>query len=191
MTCSTLLLLSSFALARPGLDVGVGVRQVSSTYDQWPVGLHALGRVALTPRFALELSGAVRLPTDEANALATRVIVATYEANSAYPLRLPIERELGAVTLLAQGSPWRRQLREGLSAWPYGAAGIETRFTRTDHARVSDGYAASVEGVAVAAGLGFDLWFGQRLGARILWLERLTPGEELSSAVAIDLLVAF
>ena len=125
-----MLLLIGVALARPTVDLGLGVRQASTSYDQWPIGVHAMGRFAVAPRFAVECSGIVRLPTDKVNGLATDIMTAAFHWEGGF--ELPVEREVGAVTLLAEGSPWKRDRRQGLSAWPYGALGVDLGATRTD-----------------------------------------------------------
>lgn len=207
------------------VDVGLGVRRVSALFDAAPWSGRAFARVGLGGRYAVELGGAVRFPGDAVTSTGETLMLVHYEANAETTFTFPVPREVGALSLVGQISPWVRKERKGLSAWPYLAVGGELRVVRADTGTMSERYAAGedVSPVALspgrgltgivgpAAGLGFDLLHADRVGARILWLERLSIEPEpdfgdklpdgtpapldtvltLSSAVAVDLLVRF
>lgn len=217
-----------FLLSTPAfaldLDVGGGLRNVSTTFDGAPLGAHVMGRLGVHPNVAIELGGFVRFPGDDVKGLATTLILIAHDTGSS-TFQVPIRREVGAVDLLAELSPWARREGDKVSAWVYGAAGLTLRTLNEDTATLNETFGSDPTASPVsltgggttifvpgpAAGLGFDLWFYDRVGARLLWLGRAGFEQELdygnmlpdgtpapletvlafSSALTFDLMVSF
>lgn len=182
------------AHAGVGLDVGVGLRQVHNPYSGRYLSLAASARRHVGHYVAIEGGGTVLLPLGDEISGLTHVLIAFAEDYNADNFSQPINTELGAVLLHAQVSPWKNPHNAQVGMWPYAVVGVEVRFVDYAHAELNPAYALVAAGADPAAipadshtlrvlpsptiGLGFDVWFADRVGVRIVVSERFALEEE-------------
>lgn len=197
-----LLLLVASAHAA-SVDLGVGLRANQTPTDAAPWGVQVAARIQLMDRLVVEANGFGRFPSDPVRDRDRTLVAIAYAGNTSSDYALPVDREVFAGELLVEGSPWARRRAESVTVWGYGAVGATLRAVQRDVLEIPD-HVTDPNDPAVltpvgtdlrpgpVAGLGFETWFGQRVGLRTLARARLGfPGPEVSAALSMDLFVGF
>ena len=189
-----MLLALATAQAGVGLDVGVGLRQVYNPYSNRAHSVAASARRHFGPYVAVEGGGTVLLPLGDAiSGLTHTLLLIAYDQGSS-SFSQPINTELGAVVLHAQLSPWKNPHNAKVGMWPHAMVGVEARFVDYAYAELNPDYALVAAGADPALipedshtlrvlpsptiGLGFDVWFADRIGVRIVISERFALEKE-------------
>lgn len=186
------LFLACFAHAAD-LDLGVGLRSTPSPFYSGHYGVRPFGRLLLSGHFGVEAGAYVRLPGDGLSNLTQTLVGISYAGDSNTTFRQPIDREAASVELLAVLSPWKRPHEDGVTLWGAGTVGIAGMMYTHSYATVNPEYASgsdldnpaavSATGPATvnlgpALGLTFEMSIADRIGVRLLGLQRYYLAEE-------------
>lgn len=187
-------LLLAAAHAGVGLDLGVGLRQDDNPYTGRWLSLSASARRHFNPYFAAEAGLAVRLPLGDQISGLTQVLVLIAADGGSTTFSQPVNVEVATVSLHAHLSPWKDPHEAKVGMWPYALVGVDLRFVEYAQATIDPDFLEGVAGADPAVidegsrdlrflpsptiGLGFDVWFADRIGVRIVVSERFALEKE-------------
>ncbi len=187
-------LLLATAQAAIGMDVGVGLRQDDNPDTGRRLSINASARRHFGPYVAAEAGVSARLPLGSEVGRYTHALAAILVETGSTTFSQPVDVELGSLALHAQFSPWKDPHAVKVGMWPYALVGVDLRLVEYAQATLNEDYVDGVAGAEPATidetsrerrvlpsptvGLGFDVWFADRFGVRMVVNERVSLDQE-------------